>query len=560
MMGKSKLSLRQQQVNLLVAKALFFSTAMSSVGWQRFQNNFYLDKGFTSYEIGQLKSFGLLFKFIGEPFWCFVADLTDPKIVFILSILTSVLSMEMLRVANPLTYNRVLFVKALRTITAPAATLTTAASFKLTEGTNEGYGRQRMFGSLAWGSGAFISGILIDSFGMTALFLYTYLFIAVNFCCVMYGMPASSKPQLAPGELHAHASPHTSPLPGHHQNLSLSLAIIDHDSEVGNNSIGSSGNGSVHSSGLRHVHVPPSPTTYSPSTQSHHQQSHQQSHHHPTPSPPFPGINGVKVSNMFGYLSLSSSKICSSLATYFHDMKTFYSVSAARVLLLNTFVYGLVMTIIDTFMYVSLEKDFGASRTFSGACTAASILSCLPVFYYSEHLLVKHGHFRLIHIAQWTCVIRLLLLSMLNPTSPHSAYAILGIQLLHGLNFALFWSAAVDALFKLAPKGLTSSCLSTLNVMYFTLSGSAGNLLWGYIYSELGSMSLLYLGGAVVLSCMLLVFQLFEFSISSAPTLLTANASISLTCSEYPSDGNEMWTEDTSPPASTRRRDENSSV
>jgi hypothetical protein len=141
MMGsKVKASFRQQQINLVVAKALFFSTAMSSVGWQRFQNNFYLDKGFTSYEIGTLKSFGLLFKFVGEPFWCFVADLTDPKIVFILSILTSIVSMELLRLANPLTYGRVLFVKAIRTVTAPAATLTTAASFKLTEGTNEDTG------------------------------------------------------------------------------------------------------------------------------------------------------------------------------------------------------------------------------------------------------------------------------------------------------------------------------------------------------------------------------------------------------------------------------------
>ena len=137
-MSTKKLTFQQQQFNLLVAKALFFSTAMSSVGWQRFQNNYYLDKGFTSYEIGTLKSFGLLFKFVGEPFWCFIADLTDPKLVFIGCLVTSVATMEMLRVPKTLSYQWVLLVKFLRTLTAPASTLTTAASFKLTEGTNEG--------------------------------------------------------------------------------------------------------------------------------------------------------------------------------------------------------------------------------------------------------------------------------------------------------------------------------------------------------------------------------------------------------------------------------------
>jgi predicted MFS family arabinose efflux permease len=563
MMGsKVKASFRQQQINLVVAKALFFSTAMSSVGWQRFQNNFYLDKGFTSYEIGTLKSFGLLFKFVGEPFWCFVADLTDPKIVFILSILTSIVSMELLRLANPLTYGRVLFVKAIRTVTAPAATLTTAASFKLTEGTNEGYGRQRMFGSLAWGSGAFISGILIDAFGMTALFMYTYFFIAVNFVCVMYGMPSPTHEQtptlslLMTSDNHGHTSP---PTPGqlkkegggqHTQNLSLLLHVSDSDSESthsgtsrtsgGNNnnstsienghhlhsghgphthSSHGSGNGSASSVsvGSYHRHVPASPhvqplaavvASHVPTPTHQHASAS-----HVYPHPPPPGSFTAKLNSFLSCITMSMCKISGSLSTYFADMRSFFSVATSRILLVNTFIYGLTMTIIDTFMYVSVEKDFGASRTFSGACTAASIISCLPVFYYSEYLLVRYGHFKLILVAEWACVVRLLLLSMLNPKRAFSQYFLLCIQLIHGLNFALFWSAAVDALFKLSPPGLTSSCLSTLNVMYFTLSGSAGNLLWGYVYNTLESLSVVYFLGAALLSCMLLVFQLYEFTV-----------------------------------------------
>lgn len=145
---------------LLSAKALFFATAMCAVGWSRFQNNFYLDNGLSSAEIGTLKSVGLLLKIAGafvaknflftdqisgimghsagEPFWSIVADLTDHKLVFGLCMVMQILTMEILRVSRPLTYNLIFFVKVLRTTTAPSSTLTTTASFKLTEGTNEG--------------------------------------------------------------------------------------------------------------------------------------------------------------------------------------------------------------------------------------------------------------------------------------------------------------------------------------------------------------------------------------------------------------------------------------
>ena len=46
------IAIMKQRNNLLIAKSLFFSTAMSNVGWSRFQNNFYLDQGLSSTEIG----------------------------------------------------------------------------------------------------------------------------------------------------------------------------------------------------------------------------------------------------------------------------------------------------------------------------------------------------------------------------------------------------------------------------------------------------------------------------------------------------------------------------
>ena len=55
------------------------------------------------------------------------------------------------------------------------------------------------------------------------------------------------------------------------------------------------------------------------------------------------------------------------------------------------------------------------------------------------------------------------------------------------LAFALFWSAAVDAVRLLAPPGLGSGSLAALNAFYFTLAGAAvGTLLLTALTALLG--------------------------------------------------------------------------
>ena len=112
---------------------------------------------------------------------------------------------------------------------------------------------------------------------------------------------------------------------------------------------------------------------------------------------------------------------------YYKDMTQFFSHLPTRVILVNALGYGAVMTVIDTYLYISLEIDYHVSRTFSGICTSASILSCLPVFYYSDKLIEKYGNFRLIILAQIVCVLRLIAYGMLPPT-PSSIYVILLFQ------------------------------------------------------------------------------------------------------------------------------------
>jgi predicted MFS family arabinose efflux permease len=401
---------------------------MAGTGWSKFQNIFYMENGLNASQIGLLKSIGLILKFFGEPILCMVADLTDQKMVFATCIVMQMLSMEGLRWIA-ISFESVLFVKVMRTTTAPSSTFTTTASFALTEGTKEGYGKQRMFGSLAWGGGSLLAGVLIDRFGMQAIFWFSHFFNAACFLLVVICVPSA-----------------------------LLLKHRRHPSEGSDKPVG---DGDPGASAL-----PALPAGAAPGAGA-------------APRPP--------------------SAWAIYLRKYAADARRFLQSGPCRAVLASALVYGFVMTVPDTYLFLSLEKDFRASRTLSGLCTLVSTSSCIPFFWYSDPLLRRHGHHRVMLAAQATCVLRLLLLALLPPAWPLSLPLIVAAQLAHGANFALFWAAAVDALRRLAPAGLAASSLAALNMSYFTLAGVAAGVVWGPLYDARGAAAV-YLGAAAVLA------------------------------------------------------------
>ena len=457
---------------LILAKSLFFATAMAGVGWQRFQNIFYLQQGMTPVQIGELKSLGLLLKFVGEPFWCLVADLTDMKVVFALCILMQVGTMEILRLTHPLTFQTLLLVKVLRTTTAPAATFTTMASFKLTEGSKEGYGQQRLFGSLAWGLGAFAAGYCIDTYGMESIFFYTYSFNLLAFIIIIFALPSP-----------ANALP-----------LALYRKCLAGLGMRPSSSSSSSSSPPASSTAAAAV-AKKNATTAGAAEGGDDQESHALL---PAPSTPVAALTGAAFTVAQGSWG--------GLQSYMRMVAQFVSSAPCRLILTNSLCYGVVMQVPDTYLFISLEKDFHASKSYSGFCTTVSIVACLPLFWYSQLLIVKYGHHRLIFVAQALCVLRLVLLSLLVPSWCYSIYAILLVQLLHGFNFALFWSASVDAIFKFSPKDLASSSMALLNMVFFTGGGAVGSLVWGVIYEWGGGVTYVYLISALTLLVNVLFF------------------------------------------------------
>jgi hypothetical protein len=452
----------------LLAKVLYFTTSLSNVGWNRFQNIYYLQNGITPMQIGELKSLGLALKFVGEPFWCLVADFTDPKLVYALVLLTQIFSMEIIR-NFPITYSTIVFVKLVRTATAPTTTLTTIAALKLIEGSREGYGEQRMFGSLAWGLGAFLVGVLIDYFGMFSMFWFTYFFQSIALAIVLKYLPGKTTwNQIANV---ASMNDMSGIDKTNHKDMEEGVLLEDRSSDMHSN-----GNANADTSNT-------SGNTANTSSKE------------------------VSFGNWAAIYKIAYVKI----NVYGRELQQFLNNQGMRVILINSLLYGIVMTIMDTYLYVALEKEFHSSQAYSGGCVAMSTLGCIPFFYYSKQLIENYGHSNLILLAQMMLVVRLAIQGLLQPgVGIFSEYVtmevLLLVQILHGFNYALFWTASVDAIYKQSPKHLVTSCMATLNLFYGTAGFGIGSLLWGYVYAFCGGMTYKFYVCAIVSNCLVIKY------------------------------------------------------
>jgi hypothetical protein len=291
-----------------------------------------------------------------------------------------VFTMEILRWVE-LSFNTIMMVKILRTTTAPSGTFTTAASFSLTKGTKEGYGKQRLFHSLAWGSGALIAGYLIDTYGLDAIFWYTYLFNVCSFSLVVFGLKSTYKKKIAEQKKSSAGGKLQPEIVSEGHIITESIKDVEMtEKSISAKEINESEN-AVESNTLMVVAAEEDAKTPK----------------HPPAGSSSPA-SIIEVFSRLNYLSMFTN--------YLWDFKDFFVYKPSQVLLINALLYGFAMIVPDNFLTISLENDFGASRTFNGWCATLSTLACLPVFYYSDDLIRKYGHHNCILFSELLLILR----------------------------------------------------------------------------------------------------------------------------------------------------------
>jgi PPP family 3-phenylpropionic acid transporter len=144
------------------------------------------------------------------------------------------------------------------------------------------------------------------------------------------------------------------------------------------------------------------------------------------------------------------------------------------------------------FMGVALSA-MGAGQALIGVAVTVGAVVEIPFMAYSGRLLRRFGPIRLLWTAMLLMVARYFLLGWM----PAPGWAI-GINLLNGLSFPLFWNSSVTYANRMAPPGLAGTAQGLLNFA----SGFAGvvsALLTGWLFDRVGPNGLFIVMAFIVL-------------------------------------------------------------
>eukprot|EP00943_MAST-04B_sp_MAST-4B-sp1_P002702 g2702.t1 len=380
--------------SIVSAKILMVITTASAVPWGRFSTAYFVQKGISATQIGTLRLVGFFAKAFAYPTWGLISDYTkNIKGTLIASILLCGLSLLLLRSSYVLSsFTLLLFVKFLRSGLNAVWPLTEAFALQLIKG--KGYGRTRMYCAISWGLCSFVVGYIIDnsSYGIDLVFYLTWLIMLFNILLLLFFIPSpeveedntddQQKNVADDGQKRHVVWNNNNNDSNETQTDNDSNTIVINEQQHGNNNAADEHNRSI---------------------------------------------------------SDEDEKTNSSMASIIYNMKIFFSNKDLQQFYIILSIYGFCFSLVESLLFIVLEKDYHASKTVQGLCIAVSVIFEIPVFHFSDYLLEKYKVKNMFVMALLGCATRLFLYFLTPLEYPGM---IVCIQLLHGCCFAVMWVAA----------------------------------------------------------------------------------------------------------------------
>jgi PPP family 3-phenylpropionic acid transporter len=200
--------------------------------------------------------------------------------------------------------------------------------------------------------------------------------------------------------------------------------------------------------------------------------------------------------------------------------------SPFRAFLLMMLLLGTTMNLVESFMYVSMRREYGCSSAFIGRASMVAVVSNLPYFYFSGAIIRRWGHGRIFAFVHCVLVARLLVMALFVTQETYS-WMLLCVQLSHGICFALFWSTAVDFSSKHSPREFKGTSQSITSTVYWILGPGIASVMWSSLYEFIGSRGCYLLGAfAVTVIGPLILSSLMPMNrMSKIAAVLTINKS-----------------------------------
>lgn len=145
----------------------------------------------------------------------------------------------------------------------------------------------------------------------------------------------------------------------------------------------------------------------------------------------------------------------------------------------NLIVYGLAMSVVESFLLVFLNEDFNDTpKVLLGASTTVMCLFEVPVFRYIDSLWAERKE-RLTSVlmaCKLVLAFRCFCYTLLPASNP---WLVLLIEPLHGFTFAAMWSATVEYGQRIAPPGCVARMQALVNGIYYQIAMGIGTAMWG---------------------------------------------------------------------------------
>jgi PPP family 3-phenylpropionic acid transporter len=218
----------------------------------------------------------------------------------------------------------------------------------------------------------------------------------------------------------------------------------------------------------------------------------------------FPAFGVVSLAFVVTALFLPSRAI-QRQSSKFKSISTMIRQPVWQILIATVFLIWLASSGSFSFLNVTI-KNMGGSDSLVGFVFTTSALVEIPFMAYSGSLIRRFGASRLLWLATLGYILRFFLYSQMG--APEWA---LGISVLSGPMFVLFWNSTINVANQLAPPGLTATAQG-LVVSTTGFAGVIGTLLSGWLFDLLGSSGLfLVLSGFCVLGFLLFSFGQIRF-------------------------------------------------
>ncbi|WP_018883427.1 MFS transporter [Paenibacillus massiliensis] len=149
--------------------------------------------------------------------------------------------------------------------------------------------------------------------------------------------------------------------------------------------------------------------------------------------------------------------------------------------LIACFFVNQTLTAYNSFFVLAFQEA-GGSYSLVGTALLLASLTNVPSMLLAAKILKAWGHERTLLLAAFFYALRWAI-QWLFPIP----MVMVGIQVLHGLSFGLFYVAAVEYVAAAAGKRMQATGQSIFNMVFSGLGGIAGNLLNGFLFSSGGA-------------------------------------------------------------------------